>query len=389
MQVSEDVVIIGGGVIGTSIAYFLRSSDDFDGSVLVIETEVGSQHSPWGGFHQQFSILENIRMAQFAQEFLGELNRFFGVEDQPVNVDYRENGFLFLVKDQDIPMLYSMNSLHQQHGVSVSLLDPEDLSHGFPWLNISDLAGGSFGLAGEGGLNADFLRNAFRQKAISLGVRFQTGEPVDITKNKDRVNAVTLSNGQSICLDVLINAAGTDSARIARMAGVNLPMEARKQQTFSFSCRATIESCPIVTDPTGVYFRQAGKLFYAGYTPPGEKDPNGVGTEIDYDLFEEHIWPILSHRIPAFRKITMEKAWSEHYTYNVFDQSPVLGSHPGLCNFYFANGFMGRSAQASPAVGRAIAELINFGRYRTLDLSRFSFERMVTGEAILEHNVLQ
>jgi len=389
MQVSEDVVIIGGGVIGTSIAYFLQSSDDFDGSVLVVETEVDSQNSTWGGLHQQFSIPENIRMAQFAQEFLGELSRFLSVEDKPVNVDYRENGFLFLIKDQDIPMLYSMNSLHQQHGASVSLLDPEDLSHGFPWLNIRDLAGGSLGLAGEGELNAEFLRKAFRQKAISLGARFQKVKLVDIAKDKDRVSAVTLSNGQTICLNVFINAAGTESARIARMAGINLPVEARNQQTFSFNCRATIENCPFVVDPTGVYFRQDGNLFYAGCTPSGEKYPNGVGTEIDYDLFEEHIWPILSHRIPAFRIITMEKAWSEHCTYNVFDQSPVLGSHPGLRNFYFANGFMGRSAQASPAVGRAIAELINFGSYRTLDLSRFSFERMVTGEAILEHNALQ
>lgn len=173
MQVTEDVVIIGGGVIAASIAYFLRSSDNFDGSVLVIETKVDSQHSSWGGFHQQFSIPENIRIAQFAQEFLGELNRFLSVEDKPVNVDYQKNGYLFLVEDQDIPMLYSMNSFHQQHGVSISLLDPEDLSHGFPWLNISDLAGGSFGLSGEGGLNAEFLRNAFRQKPFHLGFDFK------------------------------------------------------------------------------------------------------------------------------------------------------------------------------------------------------------------------
>ncbi|USG61029.1 FAD-binding oxidoreductase [Sneathiella marina] len=389
MQVFEDVVIIGGGVIAASIAYFLQSSDSFAGSVLVIETEFDNNNSSWDIFHQQFSLPENMQMAQFAQEFLAGLNRFLRVEDNPVNVNYRENGYLFLVEDRDIPILYNMNSLHQQYGASVSLLDPEDLARGFPWLNNSDLAGGSLGLAGEGGLNAGFLRAAFREKARSLGVRFQTGELVDIAKGKNRVNSTTLSSGQTISFNMIINAAGTDSARIAHMAGINLPMEARKRQTFSFSSKVQLEESPVIVDPTGVHFRQDRNLFYAGYTSPRENDPSCVGTEIDYDVFEEHIWPVLSHRIPSFQKITMEKALSEHDTVNVFDQSPVLGSHPVLTNFYFANGFMGRSAQASPAVGRAIAELIDFGGYRTLDLSRFSFDRMVTGEAILEHTVLQ
>ncbi|MEH6525635.1 MAG: FAD-binding oxidoreductase [Sneathiella sp.] len=389
MQVLEDIIIIGGGIIGTSIAYFLQSSDNFDGSVLVIETEAVSQGSSWGGFHQQFSIPENIQMAQFAQEFLGELNRFLSVEDKIVNVDYHSNEYLFLVENQDIPMLYSTNILHHQHGISVGLLDPEDLSQGFPWLNITDLAGGSLGLSREGGLNAERLRKAFRQKAISLGVRFQNGELIDIAKNNDLANAITLSTGQSIYFKTLVNAAGADSSRIASLAGINLPMESRKRQIFSFSCRMLLEKSPIVVDPTGVHFRHDGNLFYAGCVPPKDKDPNCSDTKIDYDLFEEYIWPILSYRVPAFQKITMEKARSEHYTYNVLDQSPVLGPHPEINNFYFANGFMGRSAQASPAIGRAIAELIIFGEYRSLNLSRFSFERMVTGEALFEHNALQ
>lgn len=389
MQVTEDVVIIGGGVIAASIAYFLQSSDSFNGSVLVIETEVNNRKSSWGGFHQQFSLPENIGMAQFAQEFLAELNRFLGIEDNPVNVHYRNNGFLFLVEDRDVPTLYSKNSLHQQHGLSVGLLDPVDLARGFPWLNSGDLAGGSLGLAGEGGLDVGMLRNAFRQKAISLGVRFQVGEIVNIVNSKDRVNKITLSNGQSICFNILINAAGTYSAKIAGLAGVSLPVESRKRQTFSFSCRAILEKIPIVVDPTGVHFRQEGNLFYAGCASQLKTDSNCTNADIDYDWFENHIWPVLSNRIPAFRKITMEKASSEHYACNVLDQSPVVGLHPELGNFYFANGFMGRSAQASPAVGRAVAELIIFRNYRTLDLSRFSFERLVTGKAILEHTVLQ
>ncbi|MEH6548086.1 MAG: FAD-binding oxidoreductase, partial [Sneathiella sp.] len=186
-----------------------------------------------------------------------------------------------------------------------------------------------------------------------------------------------------------IACAVSDRDDIRIIAGLNLPMESRKRQIFSFSCRMLLEKSPIVVDPTGVHFRHDGNLFYAGCVPPKDKDPNCSDTKIDYDLFEEYIWPILSYRVPAFQKITMEKARSEHYTYNVLDQSPVLGPHPEINNFYFANGFMGRSAQASPAIGRAIAELIIFGEYRSLNLSRFSFARMVTGEALLEHNALQ
>jgi FAD-dependent oxidoreductase domain-containing protein 1 len=109
---------------------------------------------------------------------------------------------------------------------------------------------------------------------------------------------------------------------------------------------------------------------------------------VDYGWFEEHIWPILAARVKAFEAIKLENAWAGHYAYTVLDQNAVLGPHPDIANFYFANGFSGHGLQQSPAVGRAIAELIQNGEYRTLDLSCFSFERLMTGKAEKEINVV-
>ncbi|PHQ71715.1 MAG: FAD-dependent oxidoreductase [Sneathiella sp.] len=392
MQISQDIVIIGGGVIGSSIAYFLTVSDDFDGTVTVIEKdpsfEFGSTGRSWGGVRQQFSTPENIRMSQYAQEFLGNITRHLSTDGAPVNVAYVERGYLFLAKDWQIPVLYGNHTIQRGEGVEVGLLDADDLARGFPWLNVSDLAGGSFGLKGEGWLDAYSLHQAFRKKAISQGAKYLTAEAAGLTCDKGQVLAITLSDGTEISCGAVVNAAGPAASDVAAWAGIDLAVRSRKRLGFSFSCRESIDHCPLVIDPSGVHFRPEGQQFLVGCSPDPENDPDCTDFEIDYGWFDEHIWPILAHRVPAFEAIKLENAWAGHYAYNLLDQNAVLGPHPDIRNFYFANGFSGHGLQQSPAVGRAIAELILFGGYRSLDLSRFSFSRMVTEKAILEHNVV-
>ena len=392
MEATQDIVIIGGGVIGSSIAYFLKSMAGFDGIITVLEKdpsyEFGSTARSWGGVRQQFSTPENILMSQFMQEFLGQITHHLAIDDTPVDVGYREYGYLFLAEDRHIPLLYTNNAIQRKLGVNVGLLDSDDLARGYPWMNVSDLAGGSLGLSGEGRLDAYSLNQAFRKKSISLGVRFLKAEAIGLEVEAKQVSAVLLKDGSRLRSGYVVNAAGPTASEVAGWAGIDLPVRSRKRFAFSFSCRTEVSGCPLVIDPSGVHFSPEGRQFIAGCSPDPENDPDCSDFEIDYGWFEEHIWPILAHRVPAFESIKLENAWAGHYAYNILDQNAILGSHPEITNFFFANGFSGHGLQQSPAVGRAIAELITHGEYRTLDLSRFSFSRVTAGDAILERNIV-
>jgi sarcosine oxidase len=145
---------------------------------------------------------------------------------------------------------------------------------------------------------------------------------------------------------------------------------------------------PLIIDPSGVYVRPEGNGYLCGVSPPADQDPDTLDLDVDYALFDDVVWPTLAHRIPAFEAVKLESAWAGLYAYNTMDQNAVLGPHPEITNFFFANGFSGHGLQHSPAVGRALSEQLLHGRYLTLDLSRFAFDRFATGELCLEENVI-
>ena len=176
---------------------------------------------------------------------------------------------------------------------------------------------------------------------------------------------------------------------VASLAGIHdLPVRSRKRLVFTFQCREEIPDCPLVVDPCGLYFRPEGDRFLCGISPPADQDPDCRDLHVDSRWFEDILWPALAHRVPAFDALRQRTAWSGHYAYNVRDQNAALGPHPEVGNFYFANGFSGHGLQQSPAVGRAICELIAFGAYRSLDLGRLGFDRFATGRLVRERNVI-
>jgi len=387
-----DSVIIGGGVIGSAIAYFLSTQSNGSLKIAVIERDPsyqdGSTARSAGGIRQQFSTPENIRISQFGGDFIRNISQHLSVDGDPVHVSFEEKGYLFLAQDTQIPILYNNNAIQKQENVPVALLDPEDLARSYPWMNISDLAGGSLGLEGEGWLDAYGLNQAFRKKAISQGVTYLKDEACGLEANGSQITAVLLKEAGRIGCGTLVNAAGVQAATVAEWAGINLAVRSKKRFVYSFSCRTEIEGCPLTVDPSGVYFRPEGGQFITGCSPDPANDPDCHDFDVNYDWFEEHIWPILANRVPAFEAIKMENAWAGHYAYNLLDQNAVLGPHPSISNFYFANGFSGHGLQQSPAVGRALAEIILNGSYQTLDLQRFSFQRMLDKEPLSEINVV-
>jgi FAD-dependent oxidoreductase domain-containing protein 1 len=392
LRSSYDVVIIGGAVVGSSVAYFLAAQTGFKGSILVVErdptyAEAATARSV-GGMRQQFSTPENIHMSRFGIRFVKSIGSWLSVNGEAPNVSFVENGYLFLASEAGLSILRQNLAVQAALGAPVALLSPAELALRFPWLNTSDLAGGTLGLSDEGWIDPYSLLQAFRRKARSLGVAYAKDEVVGLTRKAARITAVTLAEAGGVACGSVVNTAGARAAHIAALAGLDIPVRPRKRFVYVFDCRAEVKGAPLLVDPAGVYFRPEGHSFICGVSPPEAEDPDCLDLEVDHRLFEETVWPTLAHRVPAFEAIKLVNAWAGTYDYNVFDQNAILGPHPELGNFYLANGFSGHGLQQSPAVGRALAELIAHGQYRTLDLSRFSYERVLRNEPIRELNVV-
>jgi sarcosine oxidase len=150
----------------------------------------------------------------------------------------------------------------------------------------------------------------------------------------------------------------------------------------------SLHRAPLTVEPGGVYFRPEGRHFICGLSPEEKDEPRTMDWEVDYAWFEERIWPVLAERVPQFEAIKVINAWVGHYDYNALDQNGVIGRHPELTNFYFANGYSGHGLQQGPASGNAIAELIVHGGWRSIDLTRLGYERIARGEPLFEKNVI-
>lgn len=388
-----DIIIVGGAIIGSSIAYFTASNPSFQGKIAVIEKDPTYAQSSTslsaGGIRQQFSNPENILISKFGVQFLKSINNYLKVDNDPVNIDFEENGYLFLATRNGIPVLEKNHAMQTSLDADVKILSSDQLKEKFNWLNVEDLAAGSFGYPNSGWLDAHCLTLAFKNKAKSLGVTYIKDSVVDFNSDHHQVNQVVLESGTVLNGGKIINAAGAQAAKVSKMVGIDdLPVHSRKRFIFLFKCNDHLPGCPLVVDPSGAYFRPEGQNFICGISPPEDNDPDCEDYYMDYSVFEDQLWPILAERVPVFEAIKRTSSWAGHYAYNVKDQNAIIGAHPVKTNFFFANGFSGHGLQQSPAVGRAVSELINFGSYQTIDLTNFRFERFAENKLVKEVNIV-
>jgi len=391
MSETCDVAIVGGGAVGSAIAYFLSSDPAFKGRVVVIERDPtyarASSALSASSIRQQFSTPENIRLSRFGFAFLSDIQRHLDAGD-PIEIGLKEGGYLYLAGPGHEAVLRENHAVQRAEGAAMALLAPAELAARFPWLAADGVALASLGLAGEGWFDGYGLMQAFRRKARALGARYLQAEAVGVALTGKRVAAVKLADGTTFSCGTLVNAAGPWARAVAAMAGIALPVEARRRCVFVFDARRKLEHCPLVIDTSGIWFRPEGEYFICGTSPPEAEDLDGLPLEVDHRQFEEILWPALAARVPAFEAIKTVNAWAGYYEYNTFDQNAVLGPHPEIGNFLFANGFSGHGIQQSPGVGRAIAELIVHGRYVTLDLAIFGYARIAAGRPVVEKNVI-
>ncbi len=390
-----DVIIVGGAMIGSAVAWFLTDMPDFDGRILVVERDPSYEFSSTAHtnscMRQQFGSAINVKISQFAAEYVRNFRTHVG-DDQAPELPIHAFGYLYLAdSDSFAETLRAAQKVQADCGAGTRHMTADQIAQAYPFYNLDDILCGNHNLTDEGYFDGGTLFDWWKRTARARGVEYIANEVTAMTRNAagSRVESVTLASGEVIACGTIVNATGPRAARTAAMAGIVIPVEPRKRYTYIFSAERPLGcDLPLTVDPSGVHVRTDGAYYMAGCAPDDDVAVAPEDFIQDHSLWEQKVWPALAHRIPAFEAIRVINSWVGHYAYNTLDQNAILGPHSRVENFIFANGFSGHGFQQSPAVGRGIAELITHGAYRTLDLAPLGYRRIEEQQLLHEHAVI-
>ena len=391
---SYDVVIVGGAMYGSSVAWWLTENPDFDGSILVVEKdptyEFTSTSHTNSCMRQQFSAVVNIKISQFAADFVKNFRAYMGGDERVPDLALQSYGYMYLADTEAFAQtLREGQAVQQANGAGTKHMTADEIKAAYPFYNMDDIIAGNHNLIDEGYFDGNTLFDWWKRSARERGAEYIHNQVTAMSRVNDRIESVTLASGEVISCGTVVNASGPRAVLTSRMAGIEIPVEPRKRYTFIFQAEEPLDrDLPLTIDPSGVHMRTDGTYYLAGCPP--DEDP-----AVDYDdfvqdhaIWEEKVWPILAHRVPQFERIKLMNSWAGHYAFNTFDQNAIIGPHNEVSNFIFVNGFSGHGFQQSPAMGRGVAELIATGSYQTLDLTPFSYDRIVAGQEFIEKAVI-
>nr|XP_045607863.1 FAD-dependent oxidoreductase domain-containing protein 1-like [Procambarus clarkii] len=418
-----DVLVAGGGAVGSSVAYHLKERAGGDLSVVVVERDSTYKQASTvlslGNIRQQFSVAENIQLSMTSMRFLQEADRLLAVEGaEPPNLRFTPRGYLFPALHDGVEQMKENYRLQTELGAEVEWLWPRQLQQKFPWLQVGNVAAAVIGTNNEGWFDPWSLLMGLRRKAMSLGALYVTGAVTDlqphhhqpardhsqVPHNTLTTATVTLANGETreIQFSTLVVSAGAWSGALGRLAGVGdgpgalatpIPVEPRKRYVYCVHAPdGPWDGCPIFNDYTGVYFRpegsKSGRLYLCGKSPTEVDEPPTDDLEVDHQFFDTDVWPVLVQRVPAFGNLKVRSAYAGYYDFNTFDQNLIIGFHPVLTNVCIATGLTGHGIQQSIAVGRAAMEYILDGKSKSINLERFGFERILENRPLKEKMVM-
>ncbi|CAF0803240.1 unnamed protein product [Brachionus calyciflorus] len=415
-----EVLVIGGGIIGSFIAYWIKQqSPSLNVTVIEKDSNYSKSSTFWslGGFRQQFSLPENIKMSLFGAEFMQNSHELLKCEkNYKVDLQFNHDGYLFLASTKTADQLYHNHRIQLAHKARVQLLNKEELKQKFKWINPEGIELASFGYQNEGWVDARKFLLAVRNKANFLGAEYVNGEVISFENDANdqllldqsvktiKTALVDTLDGKLVPIkfQTVVNAAGPWAGEISKLASESLgsvksqmsdlPVEPRKRYIFMFYAEnGPILNVPLTIDQSGVFFRRQGlsNYYFCGLNQSPDKEPKDLDLEkIDFEYFEKEIKPVLIHRVPAFKDLKLINAWAGYYDYNTLDQNLIIGKHPIQRNFIFANGSSGHGLQHSAAIGRAVSELIIHDSYQTIDLKRFGFERVLRNQPLKEIDVV-
>lgn len=392
MKEKCDVAIVGGGVMGASVAYWLSCLDPTL-RITVFERDPTHAFSSTAlsvaSIRMQFSQPANVQVSRFGLEFI----HGFAERTAPVgriDLGFQGNGYLFLAgSDKGAEVLRDTTAMQRRHGANTSMLDKDDLVRRFPWMDPIGVSLATFGGATEGWFDNMGLLAGLRALARSQGVRFEHAHVSGLQAQGRAVRHLVLDDGRRVSAGAVVNAAGPRAAELLSSLGEKLPVEPRKRTVFVVDApNARHPDAPLIIDYRGYYIRPEGNAWITACVPD---DDSRVSVE-DFDArhwdFEETIWPMLYERIPGFDAAKVLRHWVGHYAYNTLDQNAILGPHPEWDNLWLINGFSGHGLQQAPAMGLGLAELISKGRFETMDLSAFSMQRILENRPFRERAIV-
>ena len=392
-----DVVIVGGAMYGSSVAWWLTRNPDFDGTVLAVERnpsyEFTSTAHTNSCMRQQFSSAINVRVSQFAAEFVKNFRSWMDDDPRVPALALISTGYLYLADTAAFAAtLREAQAIQAACGAGTRHMTPDEIAAEYPFYRLDDIVAANHNPVDEGPFDGPSMFDWWRRIARERGAEYVANEVVGMALNPagTAVDGVTLKSGEVIACGTVVNASGPRAARTARMAGIgDLPVEPRKRYTFVFAAERPLDRLlPLTIDPSGVHVRSDGANYLAGCAPDEDPAVDPDDFVQDHSLWENKVWPALMDRIPQFDALRLLNSWAGHYAFNTFDRNAILGPHTRIANFIFANGFSGHGFQQSPAMGRGTAEWILYGEFRALDLNPFLYRRIPEGRPFVEQAVI-
>ena len=391
---SYDVILIGGAMYGSSIAWWLSRDPGFDGSILLVERDLSFEFAATSHtnscIRQQFSNTTNIQISQFGAEFINNFQSYFDHDPRVPDIPIQSFGYMYLANTAaDAENLRQSQVVQAQLGAGTRHMTAAEIQAEYPFYNVDDITAGNHNTANEGYFDGGTIFDWCKRVAQEKGAEYVQNEVVTINRQANRIHSVTLASGETLSCGLLVNCTGPRGAHTARMAGIDLPVEPRKRYSFIFDAEQPLDrDLPLTIDPSGVHMRSEGRYYLAGCPPDDDAPVAYDDFKQDHSIWQEKVWPILAARVPKFEAIKLINSWAGHYDYNTFDQNAIIGPHHEVENFLFANGFSGHGLQQSMAIGRGLAEFITYGAYRSIDLSPFAYKRIAEGNPLVEKAVI-
>jgi len=384
-----DILVIGGGAIGAAVAYYVKLLDPVT-EVTVVERDPhyrqASTPRASGGVRRLFHLPENIELSNYSIPFFESFPETMAVDGVAADIGFHRYGYLFIVPPEERGTLERNYATQRELGCNVVWLEPDELKATWPSMRVDDL-GCAVHSPDDGWLDPHSVLTGFRNKAKDLGARFLADEVTGMERDGSRVTSARLASGGHIEAAHFVNAAGAWAKDICAMLGFAVPIEPLRRFEHYFAPQEPIEPLPYLKDPERLAFRPEGQGYSGGV--PTLAEPRGYNFDVDKRYFENVVWPALAHRFPQFERTRCFSTLPGLYDQNDFDGNAIIGpGADGLANFHLAAGFSGHGLMHAPGVGRALAELLLYGAYRTIDLTRLGWQRLIDDAPLREQGII-
>ncbi len=384
-----DVIIVGGGIMGSSTAYYLTRMHPAL-KVAVVERDPtyarASTTLSMSNVRIQFSLKENIQISQFALQVLDRFQDEMAVEEPGPKVNFRREGNLFLVTEENLAEAKRSFELQRSLGCNIEWWSPEQIKEQYPLYDVSRFTGATFG-PDDGHFDAYSMLMGYKAKARHQGAAYIAGEALEILCAAGKVSGIRTASGEELQAGTVINCGGAWAAQLAETAGLKLPVIPVKRQIYTLDTAVKAErALPLTVLPSGLYFRtETGGVVLLGKSL--QEDPVVFDFSWDEQRFVDLLWPELAEFVPAWDRLRVVRGWAGLYDVSTLDGNAIIGEWPEIKGLYLATGFSGHGLQQGPAIGRYLSESV-LGAEHALDLSIFGPARILENRPLVEGGIV-